>query len=220
MQDLIHFRKFIEYPPEGRSAVHEYEGLDGLWWLINDKGAWSGPLKNWMEEHEDFMSQVKSFNTVVCAGGNMGMYPRFYGNYFESVYTWEPEPNNFACLEKNCIGEKYNLVQGGLGTTENRARIRLGRETNAGSHKLTEDKNGEIPLYRLDDLNLEYCDLIHLDVEGFEPRCIEGAIETIKRHKPVVILERANGAQLLLQEGYDEFKKGKMDTIFIYKGGN
>ena len=148
------------------------------------------------------------------------MYPRFYGNYFESVYTWEPEPNNFACLEKNCIGEKYNLVQGGLGSTENRARIRLGRETNAGSHKLTEDKNGEIPLYRLDDLNLEHCDLIHLDVEGFEPRCIEGAIETIKRHKPVVILERANGAQLLLQEGYNKFKKGKMDTIFIYKGGN
>ena len=81
MKDLTSYRKC------------GHEGVDELLWVTSDSGAFGnekdGPLFDWIQDHEDFMSHVKNFDTVVQAGGNCGMYPRFYKNYFKNVYTFE-----------------------------------------------------------------------------------------------------------------------------------
>ena len=41
----------------------------------------------------------------------------------------------------------------------------------------------------IDDLNLPILDLIHLDIEGYEKKALTGGIQTIKRCKPVIVLE-------------------------------
>ena len=41
----------------------------------------------------------------------------------------------------------------------------------------------------IDDLNLPGCDLIQLDLEGYEFYALQGGIETIKKHKPVIVIE-------------------------------
>ena len=71
---------------------------------------------------------------------------------------------------------------------------------------------------RIDDLNLQQCDLIHLDVEGYEEKVINGALETIKKFKPVVIVERGNGQRVLEKQlGYSMYKRLRMDSVFIPK---
>ena len=45
--------------------------------------------------------------------------------------------------------------------------------------------------YCIDDLNLTECDLIMLDVEGYELHALNGAIETIKKYGPVICIEHA-----------------------------
>jgi hypothetical protein len=72
-------------------------------------------------------------------------------------------------------------------------------------------------MYRIDDLNLPSCDLIHLDVEGYEAAALQGAIETIKKFKPVVIIERDSGANVVTDLGYTKYKKLMMDSVYIYK---
>jgi hypothetical protein len=41
----------------------------------------------------------------------------------------------------------------------------------------------------IDDLSLNSCNLIHLDIEGYELYAIKGAVNTIVKYKPTVVLE-------------------------------
>jgi hypothetical protein len=49
--------------------------------------------------------------------------------------------------------------------------------------------NGLIPTIIIDDLNLPGCDLIQLDIEGYELNALLGAVKTIKKYKPVLCVE-------------------------------
>ena len=42
---------------------------------------------------------------------------------------------------------------------------------------------------RIDDLRLNRCDLIKVDVEGMECDVLEGSRETIAKHRPVLFIE-------------------------------
>ena len=196
-----------------------HESVDKLLWVTSDTGAFGdekdGPLFDWIEGHEDFMSQVKNFDTVVQAGGNCGMYPRFYKNYFKEVYTFEPDPLNFYCLDANCVGEGYHKFNGGLGNTEESLSLKQGPKTNVGMHKIS-DERGDVRMYKLDSLNLNSCDLLHLDVEGYEEQALRGAEQTIKEFRPVIITERSGGQKYLQSLGYTMYKKLRMDTIYTF----
>jgi len=90
----------------------------------------------------------------------------------------------------------------------------FGPESNVGMHTIREVP-GDIKMYRLDDIPLLTCDLIHLDVEGYEDKALQGAINTIERFSPVIITERAGGKDFLESLGYVVYKKLRMDTIFV-----
>ena len=219
MDTPIHFRKFSDWPDERGVTVDSCEGFDGLWWIVSDKGAWTGPLLNWTQDSTEFMSQVKNFDTVITAGGNCGMYVKFYGNYFKNIYTWEPNAENYACLDLNCADKKFHKYFGGLGSESKKLSIsptKTGKNVNVGTYKII-DNPGDVQMYRIDDLNLPSCDLIHLDVEGYEAAALRGAIETIKKFKPVVIIERDSGANVVTDLGYTKYKKLMMDSVYIYK---
>lgn len=70
-----------------------------------------------------------------------------------------------------------------------------------------------VRLMKLDSLALDRVDLIKLDLEGMEIEAIEGAAETIKRHKPLLVVEfiksdRAGLEKLLTGFGYDLHQHG------------
>ena len=193
------------------------EGVDTLWWIKKDKGAFFGPLSDWIDGKEFFLKHVRQFNTVVQAGGNCGMYARFYSNYFNNVYTFEPEPLNYHCLIKNCVGDKFKIHHTALGETPGRATLFNPAIKNAGTHQVVLNDTGSVEIITLDSLNLINCDLLHLDVEKFEPQVILGGMETIKKFKPVVILEEGRGAEILENIGYTVLYKLAMDWVLVYQ---
>lgn len=210
-----------ESTPEELTSVRKcgHEGVEELLWITEDQGAFGnetdGPLHDWITSRDDFLAHVKKRDSVIIAGGNCGMYVRFYKNYFKDVYSFEPEDVCFYCLERNCVGEGYHLYHGGLGdTTDKLTLMKTPAPTNHGMHQIA-NFPGKVQMYRIDDLDLQNCDLIHLDVEGFESRALLGAIETIKKFSPVVILERANGREVIEPLGYKLVKELRMDSIFV-----
>lgn len=46
-----------------------------------------------------------------------------------------------------------------------------------------------VPVAKIDDLKLNACHLIKIDVEGMEKKVLEGAVETIRRCKPILYVE-------------------------------
>lgn len=194
----------------------QIEGVDSLLWITDDRGAWDGPLEDWKQGAAFFMDEVRSFGTVIQAGGNCGMYARFYGNYFKHVVSFEPEPANFFCLLQNCPDEEYTVCMGALGDTRTMLHLQKSHVTNVGMHKIM-DIPGNVNMYRLDDIQLDSCDLIHLDIEGYEAEALRGARETIEEFKPVVIVEKGSGNDVLLDMGYKCVKMLRMDHIYVHQ---
>lgn len=194
------------------------ENIDYLWWLERDKSAFTKPLADWKQDGEKFLSFVKDRNTVIQAGGNCGMYARFYGNYFDTVYSFEPNKDNFYCLSMNCQEEKYKIFNVCLGAKNTKAKLFKSKEkpTNCGIWQTKEDTSGEIDVVTIDGLELNTLNLIHLDVEGYEKEVLTGAIESIKKFLPVVILEAGHGSEIINSIGYSIKFKGRMDWVYTY----
>lgn len=133
------------------------------------------------------IDKCKDTRTVVQAGGNVGVYPAFLSMFFDRVWTFEPDRQNFACLMTN-TSELPNIFAMPLALAEKVGEVGVRRyPENCGATHITDGK-GVITI-SLDQFELEDVDLIQLDVEGFEYLALLGAYETIMRFRPVLMLE-------------------------------
>lgn len=196
------------------------EGIEELWWVNIDTKAFLSPLSDWINDRDAFLKFVKEKRLVVQAGGNCGMYARFYGNYFDQVYTFEPHPDNFRCLQLNCTDKKYHVHNVGLGKDFINATLKhpsTKKRRNMGVWQVQEDPEGSIKIITIDSLNLPRCDLLHLDVEEFEPNVLQGAEKTIAKYKPVIILEAGHGGDVAESYGYQLVEKLTTDWLYLHK---
>ena len=160
---------------------------DGWYWPKIDIGCWEY-LNHYSDVPEKCAAYIKNKKVVVQAGGNCGFYVKPYANIFETVYTFEPNALNFYCLDKNITLPNVIKFQSCLG--ENNDLVGMRDRRNVGRHAVDIDsKDKHIPTVTIDELGLAYCDLIHLDIEGFELFALKGATETIKKFSPTIILE-------------------------------
>jgi len=161
--------------------------------LVSDGGLWVGPKNDFEITHQFLVYDAcKHFNVVVQAGGGAGMYPRLLAKRFNHVYTFEPQYVNFHCLVHNCTSPNINKMEAALGN-ENKMVGMLCSEQNYGEGKIIEGVGeGTIPMLKIDQLALWACDLIWLDIEGSELGALEGAVETIKKFRPAIVLENGH----------------------------
>jgi FkbM family methyltransferase len=143
----------------------------------------------------DVFPLVKHKRVAVQAGGAMGMWAKRMAQVFDVVYTFEPTPQSFYCLNFNCpeenivafnaaLGEKAGMVN--MAFPEHKKRSKTGKDNYGGFRCFP---GGHIPTMRLDDLELPGCDLLMLDLEGYELFALKGAIKTINDHHPVIVME-------------------------------
>lgn len=137
------------------------------------------------------MPHVKDTGVCVQAGGACGIWPLRFSQLFDTVYTFEPQPDNFKCLVKN-TSEADNIIATNcaLADDENTYSIHndIFERKNYGAGYIIPDANG-IKAIRLDSLGLESCGLIQLDVEGAELVALKGAAELIDAFHPTIVLE-------------------------------
>lgn len=124
---------------------------------------------------------------MVQAGGNWGYWPREFARIFDTVYTFEPDHECFTCLCMNTC-DQPNVVrfQAALGYMREFVGLWRDHDTTGNQHV---EGRGIYPTLRIDDLHLETCSLIYLDVEGREYEAIRGAEQTVRHCKPIVIFE-------------------------------
>jgi len=207
---------------------------DGCMEITSDYAHTDSTCFNLMNKFQHIPDNISRYvdnkNVIIQAGGNAGFYVKRYSELFNKVYTFEPDPLNFFCLNLNCTSPNVYKYQAFLGSSHeckslNNTYSSLGH---GGSHVI-HNSTGDIPTLRIDDLNLKTCDLIHLDIEGYELFAILGAVETLARCKPTVCIEdfepwkqRYNTSLeqvegVLFSFGYKRVGQVEGDTDKIYK---
>jgi FkbM family methyltransferase len=202
---------------------------DGKWfWPKIDENSWEGQ-NNAKNLHEIVLKYVKNKNIMIQAGGNCGFILSHFVKHFNAIYTFEPDPINFYCLCNNITSPNVYKLQACLGdkqeTVQTQQLIRVNRLHDIGGVHVNGD--GSTPTIIIDNLNLKDCNLIQLDVEGYELKALKGAYNTIKKYKPVLCIElcekwlnryNTNSDEIfkfLNELGYSQVDEHQVDKIFV-----
>lgn len=158
---------------------------------------------------------LKNPKCILDAGANIGNHTLFFSMFWDdaSVYSFEPLLTNFKMLKRNIQLNKlqstycFNVAVGdrsGMGQISYNGQL----ENNLGATKVVYEDTGEIPFITLDTFahenNLQYIDLIKIDVEGFELKVLNGMKKIIEKYNPYIWIEvledNKNEAMALFQE--------------------
>lgn len=189
------------------------------WTVLKPDNAFEDIIKGWEQSgYNSYMKDVKHRRVCIQAGGYCGIHPRLFGEEFNVVYTFEPDPLNFYCLVNNCQSDNIVKIHGCLGDSHQMVYPVRRIATNPGMNiVIPDDAIGFIPKFRIDDLILPACDLIQLDTEGCEYEILMGALRTIGMYKPVVVVEDTNDSieQILHGFGYSLTTRSFRDSIYV-----
>jgi FkbM family methyltransferase len=131
--------------------------------------------------------------TRVCLdiGANVGLWSCDLVKSFQTVIAFEPVAEFRECFKKNVSGTNYLLEAVALGRTESFIDMNI-VEGNTGHSHINPNSLGKglIPLKTLDSYNYNNVDMIKIDVEGFEEEILAGAMDTILKNKPIIVVEQ------------------------------
>jgi FkbM family methyltransferase len=185
-------------------------------WPIQDEGVYSGPLMNLPSHLELWTKYIKKYDVCLSAGAACGMYPKIFSEMFKRVYSFEPYSLSFHCFVLNCQTENVFKLNACLGETTGLVSLDIVSQDNLGMNRVNTNTKGKIPMITIDSLDLDDLDFIQLDVEGFESSILLGAMNTIKKFKPVISCENGNDfiKDLLAPEGYHVRGQSYADTVY------
>lgn len=202
-------------------AIHQ---IDGVWWPATDNEA-NHQVTNQMADIPAILKHCSRYDACIQAGGNVGLWPLEFSKYFRQVFTFEPDEVNYKCLLMN-LDSKAGIIAANAGLGEAPAKMGMARNiANCGAHQM--EGEGDIEIMTIDSLGLGACNLIQLDIEGFELQALKGAEQTIRQFHPVIVTEEKGlGSKYevlpdaissyLLTLGYKVADKVSNDVIYTY----
>jgi len=132
---------------------------------------------------------VKRWRCALDIGMHVGLWAMHLAKRFETVIGFEPVSEHIDCLHVNMLGMSNYMVHNvALGHRACSVGLKV-MDGSSGSTQVDENGLG-IPMRMLDDFAFHAVDFIKIDVENYEPFVVEGGEQTIKRHKPIIILEQ------------------------------
>ena len=177
---------------------------------------------------------IKDESIILDIGGNIGSHSLYWAliRNAKQIIAFEPYAVTAEHFMKNVMLNELEQIisinKVGLGNKDQRAKgMPMPEEMGLSAIQVEED--GDIEVRALDNMKLDvpHIDLIKIDVEEMEYLVLQGAIETIKKHKPTLIIEVHLGEQFeerynkinsfLENLGYDFMSSIVDDFIFVHK---
>jgi len=130
-------------------------------------------------------SQNKKFKQVLDIGAWVGTWSYAMQKFCKSIIAFEPDSTNFKCLYRN-LGPFNHIICNQNAIGEKNGNVSL-TEDNFTQAKRIENNQGNIQMFTVDYYNYTDVELIKIDVEGYEMRVLEGAMQTLKSVKFLMI---------------------------------
>lgn len=237
-------------PKFTKSVNQNHNTLNGLI-AYNQYGGYFTPLSSQKRSAVQAILRGKAFepDTISfmrnnCQKGDIVHAGTFFGDFLPAlssglseqgkIWAFEPNLENYRCAQITIqINDLKNvhLFNFGLGdkktTTkmlvENKNGVSLGGGSKIIESNTTDGKTIEISINKIDDIVPidRQVSIIQLDVEGYEKEALSGALLTIQRCKPILILEDNNNIintswfkENIFDLGYQEKGKIHANTLF------
>jgi FkbM family methyltransferase len=172
---------------------------------IKQRGVW----EPWLV---DFYSNILTKdNIAIDVGANLGFHSIQFGKKCKKVLSFEPQPliYNQLCAnilfndlddiikpyrvglgEKPDIKQMWDIKHEDFGSTYNYGG--RGIEHEEASYKPSEFREcDQIEITSLDLIDIPHCELIKIDIQGYEYYFFQGAKNFIEKNKPVILLENS-----------------------------
>lgn len=146
----------------------------------------------WLERW--FLPRAGEISCVYDIGANLGNHTVYFASHAKNatVFSFEPVPVTFDLLkrnvEQNGLNDRVTLFNCALGAQEGSARMQVDKKGSSIAN-ICEDGNQEVPLKRLDDMNLPPPDFVKIDVEDYELEVLKGMERTLRESSPVLWVE-------------------------------
>jgi len=129
---------------------------------------------------------------ILDAGGFIGDSALVLQDYTDKkVYSFDPNPKNIDMMLKTVrLNNSGKIVPVALGLGDMEETLRMSADHVSGFESFS-DCGASVNITTLDKWAAESgadIGLIKVDIEGYEQKFLKGALETIKRHRPAMLL--------------------------------
>lgn len=118
--------------------------------------------------------RARGRNMAIDAGANIGCWSLELAKHFAAVLAIEPVESTYGILRER-TDRVHNIYPTKVALLDR-------------SYFAVPD-DGATQTIALDQIPLEDCDLLKVDLEGAELRALEGARQTLERWRPVIVVE-------------------------------
>lgn len=224
-------KQYSSYALNTGYLLEKYRAQDGVW-VPSLKGADNNIIdiviaqtfiaKQYMFDNSTLVSTGDTILDCGCFLGETAIYFAKLCGESGRVYTFEPDKTYFEAAREN-------IKRNGL---ENNAEVvnaaTISPNGNADYSPCYKDKDAcSIPTTTIDEFCLEKgvrVDIIKMDIEGAEHEALTGAINTIKRDKPILMISAYHKPEDLfvlpefinsLDCGYDIYFRDRADFVLF-----
>lgn len=192
-------------------------------------------------QREKAFEYVSDWSMALDVGANVGIFARHFAERFDEVVAIEPLPVNIECLRLNvpanvtikecAVGDEFREVQIYVTPkTTGGAFVSNHAEVEAPKVAIQPERLVTVPMVTIDSFGLERLGLMKLDIQGAEVVALKGARETIRRCRPVILIEEKpvggptgstahidTATALLLSYGMKARERVGADRVYIFE---
>lgn len=181
--------------PDGEKHFPDWMTRNGE--IVDGKGTYQ------IKKFREAMKWCKQFRTAVDVGAHVGLWSMQLAKLFPSLWAFEPVPQFRDCWERNMRSREVKFAQFScleacaLGANVGSAVIKVDPADTGGTHVVesTDDNSTlfgftPVEMKTLDSYCLTEVNFIKIDCEGYELEVLKGALQTLERCRPCVIVEQ------------------------------
>lgn len=165
--------------PDGEKHFPEWMSRNGE--LVDGKGTYQ------IKKLRQAVKQCRNFRVAVDVGGHVGLWSMHLAKLFAVVHAFEPVPQYRECFIKNVGGDHVSLHPTALGAAAGSCGMAIDPADTGGTHV---SGAGDVVVETLDTSGFVDVDFIKIDCEGYELEVLKGAVDTIARCQPAIIVEQ------------------------------
>lgn len=195
--------------------------FDGFW-LPDDEQHLAAMAADYQgDKRAQALAHVKQWRTAIDVGAHVGLWSFHLLRKFQRVVAFEPVEEHRSCFHRNVPSgpRRWSLYGVALGAQPGMVGM---QRSGISSADMWVEGEGNIPMHRLDDYEIDDVDFLKVDCAGGELEALRGAVATLERWKPVVSVEQKAGkptARGLPERGAVAFLEGLGARVLAENGG-